>query len=169
MDRYSGLVWSLCRRMLRDPAEAEDAAQEIFTELWRHAGRFDPSKGTEVTFVAVLTRRRLIDRLRVLGRAPATESQETAGEAAVHADAGAGAARIHAAVDARRVTRAMEHLGSDQRRVIELCVVEGLSHGQAAERTGLPLGTVKSHARRGLIRLRELLEDSAAGSLGAPA
>ncbi len=158
MDRYGGLVWSLCRRMLPDSAEAEDAAQEIFTELWQSAKRFDASKGSEVTFVAVLARRRLIDRARRRERRPQIDAGPNAPSLEQQSDGGRAADQLHASVDAERVGRALAALAEDQRQVVTLCIVEGLSHGQAAERTGLPLGTVKSHARRGLIRLRELLE-----------
>ena len=168
LDRYGGLVWSLSRRMLGESPEAEDAVQEIFTEIWRHAGRFDAAKGREVTFVATIARRRLIDRRRALGRAPETVPLAGSDEIGERADPGAGAERTDAAVDAARVHQALAHLRPEQRQVLELCVVEGLSHGETAERTGLPLGTVKSHARRGLMRLRELLE-SPSGAREAPA
>ncbi len=61
---YGGLVWSLARRYASDPSDAEDAAQEVFIELWRHAGRFDPAVASEATFVATVARRRLLDRAR---------------------------------------------------------------------------------------------------------
>ena len=68
IDRFGGLVWSLARRFLDRPTEAEDAVQEIFIELWKSASRFDPSIASETTFVAMIARRRLIDRQRKLGR-----------------------------------------------------------------------------------------------------
>ncbi len=170
LDCYGGLVWSLARRMLADTNDAEDAVQEIFMEIWRHADRFDAAKGSEVTFVATLARRRLIDRRRSLHRAPGLESIEARQEAGSEpADPAVGTGRLHAMLDLARVRRALEALRPEQRSVVELCVVEGLSHSQAAERTGLPLGTVKSHARRGLLRLRELLEEPAAAQAGVPA
>ena len=80
MDRFGGLVWSLARRYLRNDAEAADAVQEIFIELWQNAKRYDPERGSEETFVAVLTRRRLIDRLRKLKRQPRAASLAAAAE-----------------------------------------------------------------------------------------
>jgi RNA polymerase sigma-70 factor (ECF subfamily) len=73
-DTFGGLVWSIARRMLGATAEAEDAVQEVFIELWRSAGRYDPERGTEVQFVATIARRRIIDRVRRLGVGAPTPS-----------------------------------------------------------------------------------------------
>ncbi|MBU3729210.1 MAG: sigma-70 family RNA polymerase sigma factor [Phycisphaerales bacterium] len=70
MARFSGLVWSIARKLSADPSDAEDAVQEVFIDLWRSAHRFDPAKGTETTFVATIARRRLIDRGRRRQRRP---------------------------------------------------------------------------------------------------
>lgn len=155
IDAYRGLVWSIAKRMLGASTEAEDAVQEVFIELWRHAARFDPAKGAEVTFVATLARRRIIDRLRRLKRRPETEAlPET-----LEDDAENSAENVVAvADDARRARSALAQLGENQQRVIQLAVLQGMTHAEVAEATGFPLGTVKTHVRRGLIRLREMLE-----------
>ena len=155
IEAYRGLVWSIAKRMLGASAEAEDAVQEVFIELWRHAARFDPSKGSEVTFVATLARRRIIDRLRRLNRRPETEGLPEVLEADVEASAEHS---VDLADDARRARAALAQLGENQQRVIQLAVLEGRTHPEVAELTGFPLGTVKTHVRRGLIRLREMLE-----------
>lgn len=153
MNRYGGLVWSLARRHCPTRAEAEDATQEIFLDLWKSAGRYDPAQGPEAVFVTVLTRRRLIDRMRSRKREVVGVSLASA-EVDHLVDAGATGER---ASEARLVARALDKLRPEQRQVLLLAIGEGLSHEQIARVTGFPLGTVKTHARRGLIRVRELL------------
>jgi RNA polymerase sigma-70 factor (ECF subfamily) len=153
MDRFGGLVWSLARRLCPNPADAEDAVQEVFIDLWRHADRFDAAAGTEATFVATVARRRLIDRHR-RGRREA-DVRPLADEAhlpPVHDDAG-----VEVRDAAARARKQMDRLRPDERRVLELSLVDGLSQTEVAEATDLPLGTVKTHARRGLARLRRLM------------
>jgi RNA polymerase sigma factor (sigma-70 family) len=74
IDRYGALIWGLARRLSSSPSDAEEATQEIFLWIWRHAARFDPSLGSEKTFIAMIARRRLIDRLRKGTAAPAMDS-----------------------------------------------------------------------------------------------
>jgi RNA polymerase sigma-70 factor (ECF subfamily) len=153
-DRYGGLVWSLARRLAWGESDAEDAVQEIFIDLWRSAARFDPSVASEVTFVAMIARRRLIDRRRRQSRQPDTS--------AIHDGMAASAAlpedRAQLNQEAAVALDAMSELSQEQQRVLRLSIFHGLSHDRIARATGLPLGTVKTHARRGLIRIRELLE-----------
>jgi RNA polymerase sigma-70 factor (ECF subfamily) len=79
MDRYGGLVWSLARRSCANQADAEDATQEIFLDIWKSAARFDADKGSETLFIAMIARRRLIDRIRRLGREPRMEDVDAPG------------------------------------------------------------------------------------------
>ncbi len=152
-DRYSGLVWSLARRFCYEPADAEDAVQEIFVDLWRSAARFDPAVAGEATFVAMIARRRLIDRRRRASRTPAMAGSSSA-EATEAAPTGP---TIEVRERATAAAEALRTLRPEQQRVLQLSIYQGLSHEKIAEATGLPLGTVKTHMRRGLIRLRELL------------
>jgi RNA polymerase sigma-70 factor (ECF subfamily) len=163
IDAYSGLVWSLARRRLVNEADAEEAVQDIFMQLWRQAGRFDPSRGEEVTFVSVLARRRLVDRLRRQGRRPATTPLDEA-ELQLGED---GCEVLERSADVRRVRAILDTLEPKQREIIHLSSWLGLSHGAIAERTGLPLGTVKSHLRRGLMKVREQLVEARAAADGA--
>lgn len=160
LDRYGGLVWSLARRLSYTEAEAEDAAQEIFVDLWRSAPRFDPSVAGEATFIAMIARRRLIDRQRKRSREPGRsdvdmgvmgDERETPDRAAVNEEAAIA-------------QRAIEELPEDQRRVLRMSVIRGLSHEKIARATGLPLGTVKTHIRRGLIRVREEIDRQKRGT-----
>ncbi len=138
--------------MLRDQHDAEDAVQEVFVELWRSAGRFDPAAGTELTFVLTIAKRRLIDRTRRLRRTPLPD-----GDALVDNVT----ARTDDDVDVRDelagLSKALDLLRPEQRTVIELAYLDGQTHQEIARDTGMPLGTVKSHARRGLSRVREIL------------
>ncbi len=153
VDRYGGLVWSIVRRRGTPPADAEDAVQEIFTELWRHAERFDPGRAREVTFVAMIARRRLIDRHRKAERErQGLEDLAREARAATPADSG-----LEALPDAGRASDAIDALDGAQREVLGLSLLQGLSHREIAEVTTLPLGTVKSHLRRGLERVRDAL------------
>lgn len=157
IEKYRGLVWSLARRVLGNRPEAEDAVQEVFIELWEKADRYDPSKGKEATFIAVLTRRRLIDRLRRRQARPDGRSAELT-EAAAPASPDAGPAfPAELSDEVSRINAAMAELKPPQPEVLRLTVCDGLTHQQVADRLEIPLGTVKSHARRGLIRLREAL------------
>lgn len=157
LDRYGALVWSLARRMSRSGTDAEDAVQEIFISVWKNAGRFDPNKGSEVTFVATIARRRLIDRLRQSGRRPNESPIESGPSPTAPGDEITAPAELREEVGI--ANRALAELGEDQRRVLQMSIGHGLSHERIAEATGIPLGTVKTHIRRGLIRVRALLEE----------
>lgn len=158
LERYAGLVWSLARRATSNQAEAEDAVQEIFTDVWRSAARFDPSVASEATFIAMIARRRLIDRRRREGR----RIDEQGGYEEIPAYVGPSTGVSDTNEEAMLAVRALEALKPDQQNVLRMSVLQGMSHEKIAEATGLPLGTVKTHVRRGLIRIRELLEQARA-------
>ena len=153
MSEFGALVWSLARRLSPNRDDAEDAVQEIFMDVWKSASRFDPSQGTEKVFVAMIARRRLIDRLRRNSTRPQFASEDEL-DALAFAEPGT---RGEVSSEAERAAEAVAQLGADQQRVIELAVLHGLTHSEIASRTGLPLGTVKTQMRRGLIKVRELL------------
>lgn len=172
MQRYAALVWSLARRLAANDPDAEDAVHEIFIDLWRSAPRFDPSVASEVTFVAMIARRRLIDRRRRLGRVPKMEAVRD--DDVVRAASGPGEATgsgtaesgVERSEEARLAARELQNLSLDQQRVLRLSIIHGLSHEKIASALNMPLGTVKTHARRGLIRLRESLEAARSKSHG---
>ncbi len=155
LDRYGPLVWSIVRGQLSDTAMAEDLVQEVFIDVWKSAGRFDPSVASEATFVATIARRRWIDRRRQLSRQPEVEVID---ESRFVEDFD-GLDHVDISDEARVARAALAELRPEQRRVLLLSIVGGLSHGQIAAKTSLPLGTVKSHVRRGLERVRALLDD----------
>jgi RNA polymerase sigma factor (sigma-70 family) len=160
LEKYRGLVWSMARRFAGNYADAEDAVQEIFIELWRHAGRFDAAMASESTFVATVARRRLIDRHRRRTTRPRAVPLVAEPASAVRSETD----RLEALEQGQRVRGLLERLRPEQRQVLELSFDQGMSQQEIAESTRLPLGTVKTHARRGLMRLRQLLETSPAGA-----
>ena len=154
LDEYGALVWSLARRMIRNPSDAEEAVQEIFADLWANADRFDQSRGSEKTFVAMIARRRLIDRQRKEGRRPTTEVLVESAPLAAPAEAD----QVELAEEVARAKVVLARLKPEQQKALRLSVYDGMSHQQIASALDMPLGTVKTHIRRGLIELRETLE-----------
>lgn len=153
LDRYGGLVWSLARRFFGQTPDAEDAVQETFIDVWRSAGRYDPRCGTEANFIMTVARRRFIDRRRRSERRPAAQPllEHLPSEGAQAQQ------QVELEEEAARALQAFAELRHDQRRVLELALCHGMSHDEIARSTGLPLGTVKTHVRRGLIRVRQEL------------
>ena len=153
MDRYGNLVWSLALKSCPDRAAAEDAVQDIFVQLWQLAGRYDASLASEATFVAMIARRRLIDLYR--RRRDLTVPMEADWEIRDQTQNAAQSAELKD--EALKAEAFLSELPPDQQRVIRLSIYDGLSHARIAETTGLSLGTVKTHIRRGLIELRSRL------------
>lgn len=153
LNAYGGLVWSLARRMSPNTDDAEDAVQEIFIDVWKNAERFDEAQASETTFVAMIARRRLIDRLRKTNRQPSADSLEDV----LVEPADSSAQQMQMSVEAREAARAMKDLRPEQRQVLNLSIFQGLSHQEISDLTGMPIGTVKTHARRGLMQIREIL------------
>lgn len=165
ISRYGGLIWSLARRRMASREDAEDVVQEVFIDLWRSADRFDPLVAEEITFVAMIARRRVIDRVRRRARLPQTASID--GIDAVELPDPPGDASVERRLELGEEARiADEHLGQlkpEEQRVLRLSIYDDLSHSAIATCTGLPLGTVKSHIRRGLDSLRLKLAGRAQG------
>lgn len=159
IEAYGPLVWSIARRLSRTPADAEDAVQEVFLDVWRSAARFDAAQGSDKVFIAMIARRRLIDRLRKTSQEPPMDTVEAL-ETIAWADPGTDS---ETSIEARYATRAMQSLRPEQREVLELSLLHGLSQSEIAARLQMPLGTVKSFMRRGLIRVRELMNIEAEG------
>jgi RNA polymerase sigma-70 factor (ECF subfamily) len=156
LDRYGNLVWSLARRFTQSRSDAEDAVQEVFIDLWSSAGRFDEAKASETTFVAMIARRRLIDRLRRVKREPTLEELSAAEVAA----SGAADEELETKSEAAHARRLLRALKPEQQTVIRLSVYHGFSHQSIADKLGIPLGTVKTHLRRGLARVRDAMRSS---------
>jgi RNA polymerase sigma factor (sigma-70 family) len=153
--KYGGLIWTLTRRMTRTRSCAEDATQEIFIHIWRCASSFDPAKGSEAAFIVTIARRRLIDRLRKSKTELLVDSSVDLADVADCSDPYV-AAQTSAA--AKAAIRALEQLKPNQRRMLELSLLHGLSQSENAAQLRIPLGTVKSRLRRGLMRVRECMK-----------
>ena len=149
-DRYAPVVYSVALRVLGDTGAAEDVLQEVFLQLWRNPHSFDSSRGSMAAWLAVIARHRAVDVLRK--RRPATDLSEVV--VAVDADL-EGAAERHQALE--KVRKALGGMAAEQRSALEMAFFEGLTHLEIAERTGTPLGTVKTRIRAGLLALRKAL------------
>jgi len=153
LDTYGGLVWSLARRMLPNIDEAEDAVQDIFIDIWKNAERFDEKQASETTFVAMISRRRLIDRVRKSQRQVSADSLDDIliePSTNFHKN-------LQINVEAQQAAQELTKLRPEQRQVLQLSIYQGLSHQEISNVTGMPVGTVKTHARRGLLQIRESL------------
>lgn len=150
---HAAMVWNQARRSFRSVQDAEDAVQDIFLEIWRNADRYDAQQGSERAFVMTIARRRIIDRMRRQAvHLPVDRLEDPAMvPAAVEPDP------VDLDEELVRARAAMHQLRPEQRQVLELALGHGRSHAEIAAAVGIPLGTVKSHARRGLMRLREML------------
>jgi RNA polymerase sigma-70 factor (ECF subfamily) len=155
-DRHGRLLYSLALRVLRDQGDAEDVVQDVFSQAWRQASRYEPSRGPVVAWLMNLARSRAIDRLRSRRARPETGADDA--EVARMPDLAPPIDDQLALSDqAERIRAAVEQLSLLQRVAIELAFYEGLTHVEIAERLELPLGTVKTRIRQGLSKLKERL------------
>lgn len=151
IEAHGGLVWSIVLKRVRDRSAAEDLTQEIFTEIWKTSGRYDPAIASESGFIAMIARRRAIDWSRKQQRLP---EMETLPE---KADYPAPSQTPGHALDRDSLWKALETLPDETRKLFTLHFEQGLTHSEIAESTGLPLGSVKTRLRRGLLEARTLL------------
>jgi len=155
---YGGLVWSLARRWFKNSADAEDLTQEVFVDVWQSAKRFDPGVASEVVFITMIARRRMIDRLR---RSSAKLDAVSVEASAIEVMASPSQDRVELADEAAKAARCLERLSKEQQKILTMSVHQGDSHSLISRALGIPLGTVKSFARRGLIQLRDCMKKSA--------
>jgi RNA polymerase sigma-70 factor (ECF subfamily) len=150
-DRYSSVVYAVALRVLGDTGAAEDVLQEIFLQLWRNPSAFDASRGSLGSWLAVVTRNRSIDSLRK--RRPETDIEDVVLSVAPDLAGEAERARV-----AEKVRGVMGTMTPVQRSALEMAYWEGMSHSEIADKTGEPLGTVKTRIRAGLIVLRKAFQ-----------
>lgn len=156
-DRYSGLVYSLALRVLANPQEAEDLTQEVFLTFWR-SSNYNPARGSLSSFLTTLTRSRAIDRLRSRGTVLKflqrwSETMTTETSSSTPFEVASLNQRSH------YVRNALAQLPDNHRQVLEMAYYEGLSQSEIARTLNIPLGTVKTWARQGLLTLRKNLKD----------
>ncbi|MEU6478112.1 sigma-70 family RNA polymerase sigma factor [Streptomyces sp. NPDC047017] len=155
--RWSGLVHGLARQALGDTCEAQDVTQQVFTAAWRGRGGYAAERGPFPAWLVGITRRKVADALAARTR----RAELTAAAAGLLPPPGQGAGGDpEAALDRLVVGEALRGLSEPQRRVLRLAFYQDLTQTQIAHVTGWPLGTVKSHTRRGLDRLRRSLEET---------
>lgn len=153
-ERTSAKLYGICLGVLRDEAEAQEVLQEVYVTVWRKAALFDASRASPITWLATIARNRSIDRLR--SRQVPTEDLGLA--AHIQDDSPSSLQLLETAEDASRLRRCLEELESRACRAIRAAFFEGATYPELAEREGVPLPTMKSWIRRGLISLRGCLE-----------
>ena len=156
--RYSNILYATAMKFLKEDADAQDVVQDVFIQIWDKAKLYDPAKGKPLTWALTMTRNRSIDRIRAIQRRTRLRDDF---EKETVADESAGIREALSGVDASERTQilrdAVGRLSPEQRKVIDLAFFGGLTQSEIADRLGEPLGTVKARARRGLMKLKELL------------
>ena len=154
VDQYGNLIWSIARRYLSNQTEAEDAVQEVFIAIWKSAGRFDPTKASEVTFVSMIARRRLIDHLRKIYRHKNLEPIDDCFDD----DALETKSILDKSADVQIISEAINQFAEEDKQLLSLSIYQGYSHSEISKLMNIPLGTVKTKIRRNLIQLRETFD-----------
>ena len=156
--RYSNILYATAMKFLKEDADAQDVVQDVFIQIWDKAKLYDPAKGKPLTWALTMTRNRSIDRIRAIQRRTRLRDDF---EKETVADESAGIREALSGVDASERTQilrdAVGRLSPEQRKVIDLAFFGGLTQSEIADRLGEPLGTVEARARRGLMKLKELL------------
>jgi RNA polymerase sigma-70 factor (ECF subfamily) len=154
-DLMAPRVFGLVRRVLRDPAQSEEVTQEVFLEIWQSASRFDTSRGTAVTWIMTMTHRRAVDRVRAAQSSRVRDSKIGIREYAPPFDDVAESVEV--TLEHERVMRAMSRLTDLQRQAVTLAYFGGFTHTEVAAMLHIPVGTIKTRLRDGMIRLRDEL------------
>ncbi len=149
-------VLGVITRVVRDPAQSEEVAQEALVEVWRTAPRFDPARGSAKTFVATIAHRRAVDRVRAEEASRRRERREAA-TSTDRPDGSEPGDRLIERIERRQVRTALGTLTDMQREAIVLAYFDGRTHAEVAALLRVPLGTVKTRIRDGLIRLRDTM------------
>ncbi len=154
-DATSSRVVGLAVRVVRNPAQAEEVAQEAFLEIWRSSGRFDPAKGSPLGWLLTIVHRKAVDRVRSAEASTRRDLSYHHQNQPIDHDTTTEAA--HASLEARRVRAALKSLTHVQREALELAYFGGYTHTEVATMLELPVGTAKTRIRDGLIRLRDTM------------
>jgi RNA polymerase sigma-70 factor (ECF subfamily) len=154
-DAVASRVHGLAVRVVRDPAQAEEVAQEAFLEIWKNSGRFDPAKGSPLGWLLTIVHRKSVDRVRSAEASTRRDTTYNQQNQPVDHDSTAEAAQ--ASLEAHRVRTALESLTPVQREALELAYFGGYTHTEVATMLDLPVGTAKTRIRDGLIRLRDTM------------
>jgi RNA polymerase sigma-70 factor (ECF subfamily) len=154
-DATSSRLFGLARRLLVDPAQAEEVTQEVYLEIWQTATRYEPTRGTALAWMLTVTHRRAVDRIRASQASRDRDLKVGIRDQEREYDSVAEAVEI--TVETRRVQAALAKLTELQRQAVTLAYFRGLSHSEVAQLLHVPVGTVKTRLRDGMIRLRDEL------------
>ena len=154
-DATAARVYGLALRVVRDPAQAEEVTQESFLEIWRTSGRYDPDKGSALSWLLTITHRKAVDRVRSAEASSRRDTTYQHHHQPVEHDSTAEAAE--ASLEAQRVRSALATLTEVQREAVGLAFLGGYTHTEVATMLDLPVGTAKTRIRDGMIRLRDAL------------
>ena len=154
-DRLAGPVFGVVRKVLRDPAQSEEVAQEVLVEVWRTAGRFDTDRGSARTWVLTMAHRRAIDRVR--SEQASRDRTERVGHRHRERAHDMVAEQVQTRFEHEQVRVALDALTDLQREAVELAYYRGHTYREVSELLNVPLGTIKTRMRDGLIRLRDAM------------
>jgi RNA polymerase sigma-70 factor (ECF subfamily) len=158
-DRYGRVCLAVCVRILHDRDESEQLLIDVFTEVWERCDRYDASRGAPITYLITLSRSRAIDRVRAR-KSMSAISLESLGGLLTTSDKSDGPLDQSLLRERGAIVRAaLGKLDDNQRQAVELAFYDGMSHSEIAEKLKRPLGTVKTHIRQGLIRMRDQLRN----------
>jgi RNA polymerase sigma-70 factor (ECF subfamily) len=152
-EQVAGPVYGLVLRVVRDPAQSEEVAQEVLVDVWRTASRYDPNRGSALAWVMTLAHRRAVDRVRS-AQAAANREERVARAEREHDEV---AEYVEARLEREQVRRCLGTLTDLQRESVTLAYYNGYTYREVAELLNVPLGTVKTRMRDGLIRMRDCL------------
>jgi RNA polymerase sigma-70 factor, ECF subfamily len=155
-DLMGSVVFSLAVRMLRDRSAAEDVSQDIFVQVWRQAGNYDATRGSPEAWMMMIARTRILDRIRSRGAGVVLKSVGDHLPEAPAAEDWPDDLAI-SREDAANVRQALADLPAEQKQAVELAFFDGLTHMEIAEKTNVPLGTIKTRIRLGLLKIRDQL------------
>jgi RNA polymerase sigma-70 factor, ECF subfamily len=154
-DATAPRVFGLIKRLLVDPAQAEEVTQEVYLEIWQTASRYRPERGSAISWMLTMAHRRAVDRIRA--SQASRDRDAKVGIREYDREYDAVAEHVELSIEGQRVKRALGGLTELQRQAVELAYFGGLSHSEIAARLHVPLGTVKTRIRDGMIRLRDAL------------